>query len=67
LVLARRVCDKRISINNSSIKSDKVDRASVLAVSKAINGINKNTGLPNGFEARLRETQDAAIILMDDV
>ena len=52
---------------NSVITTNLIDKAAVFAVYRAINGINRTTGLPNNFDERLKETEDAAIILMDDV
>ncbi len=50
---------------NSIITSDAINRASVRAVARAINGINRQTGEPNGLNERLAETQAIAAILMD--
>ena len=50
---------------NSIITTDAINRASVRAVARAINGINRQTGEPNGLNERLAETQDIEIILMD--
>lgn len=50
---------------NSIISTDVIDRASVRAVARAINGINRQTGEPNGLAERLTETQAVEAILMD--
>jgi hydroxyethylthiazole kinase len=52
---------------NSIIATQAVDRQSVRAVARAINGINRQTGDPNGLTERLAETQDVALVLLDGV
>lgn len=50
---------------NSIITSLTIDRQSVRAVARAINGINRQTGDPNGLDERLAATQEIELILMD--
>lgn len=50
---------------NSIIINDTIDQASVRAVARAINGINRQTGEPNGLDERLAESVDIEPILMD--
>jgi predicted chitinase len=50
---------------NSIITSNQIDRASVRAVARAINGVNRQTGEPNGLNERLAESEAAQLILMD--
>jgi predicted chitinase len=52
---------------NSIIAGTVIDRPSVRVVARAINGINRQTGEPNGLNERLAESQDVAQVLMDDV
>jgi predicted chitinase len=52
---------------NLIITSDQIDRASVRAVARAINGINKKTGEPNGLDERLAESIAVQTVLMDGV
>jgi predicted chitinase len=52
---------------NSIITSNVIDRQTVRAVARAINGINRQTGEPNGLNERLTESQAVEIILMDIV
>jgi predicted chitinase len=52
---------------NSIITSDAINRATVRAVARAINGINRQTGEPSGLNERLTETEDISIILMDSL
>jgi predicted chitinase len=52
---------------NSIIATQLVDRQSVRAVAVAINGINRQTGDPNGLAERLAETQDVALVLLDGI
>lgn len=50
---------------NSVIESNVIDRNTVRSVSRAINGVNRQTGDPNGLEQRLAESRHAETILMD--
>lgn len=50
---------------NSVIATDTIDRTSVFAVSRAINGINRATGEPNGLPQRITASQHAGRILLD--
>lgn len=50
---------------NSIITGDDINRQSVRAVARAINGINRNTGEPNGLNERLAETIAIEMIIMD--
>jgi hydroxyethylthiazole kinase len=52
---------------NSIITGTVIDRPSVRVVARAINGINRQTGEPNGLNERLAESRDVAQVLMDDV
>ena len=52
---------------NSIITSLTIDRQSVRTVARAINGINRQTGDPNGLDERLAETQAIEVILMDGI
>ncbi|ATE72010.1 hypothetical protein [Lysobacter capsici] len=51
---------------NNVITNNTIDRASVRAVARAINGLNRN-GDPNGLQERLDETNHVAPIIMDGV
>ncbi len=50
---------------NSAITTTVIDRTSVFAVSRAINGINRATGEPNGLAVRITASQRAGRILLD--
>lgn len=50
---------------NTIINSNTIDRATVRAVARAINGINRQTGDPNGLNERINESRRIEIILMD--
>lgn len=50
---------------NSAIMTSTIDRASVFAVSRVINGINRATGEPNGLAQRITASQRAGSILLD--
>lgn len=50
---------------NTVVTSNVIDRATVRAVARAINGINRQTGDPNGLDERLAESQDVETVLMD--
>lgn len=50
---------------NSVITGNTIDRQSVRAVARAINGVNRSTGDPNQLTERLNETVAVSAILMD--
>ena len=50
---------------NTIIVNDTIDRTSVRSVARAINGINRQTGEPNGLDERLAESLAVEAILMD--
>lgn len=50
---------------NSVINNNTIDRATVRLVARAINGVNRQTGDPNGLDDRLAESEAIEIILMD--
>lgn len=50
---------------NSVITNNAIDRATVRAVARAINGINRQTGDPNGLDERTSESEAIGIVLMD--
>ncbi|MCT9118810.1 M23 family metallopeptidase [Cupriavidus gilardii] len=52
---------------NSTITSDEISRATVRAVAKAINGVNRNTGDPNQLSERLTETSAVANVILDNI
>jgi hydroxyethylthiazole kinase len=52
---------------NSIITTATIDRQSVRAVARAINGINRQTGDPNGLTERLAESLDVGVVLLDSV
>lgn len=52
---------------NSIITSRNIDRASVFAVARAINGINGSTGEPNGLTDRLSATTTIGKIMLDEI
>lgn len=52
---------------NSIISTHTIDRQSVRSVSRAINGINRQTGEPNGLAERLSATINVSTILLDSI
>jgi predicted chitinase len=56
--------NKFITIN-SSIQELNVSYQAIFSVSRAINGINRKTGKPNGLEDRINHTQRISKIIMD--
>lgn len=58
--------NRSLSINKA-ISSTVINRDSVFAVSKAINGINPQTKEPNGLADRLRHTERISKIVMDTI
>ncbi|MGY0653003.1 M23 family metallopeptidase [Luteimonas sp. A537] len=50
---------------NSVVTNNTIDRATVRAVARAINGVNRQTGDPNGLDERLAESEAIEIVLMD--
>ncbi|WP_434212457.1 M23 family metallopeptidase [[Pseudomonas] boreopolis] len=50
---------------NTVITTNTINRTSVRSVAVAINGVNPQTGDPNGLDERLRETEDVSKTLMD--
>jgi predicted chitinase len=52
---------------NSIIATQAIDRQSVRAVARAINGVNRQTGDPNGLSERLAETEDIQSVLLDGI
>lgn len=50
---------------NTIITNNIIDRATVRSVARAINGVNRQTGDPNGLNERLTESLAVEKILMD--
>lgn len=51
---------------NTEITSNLINRTTVRVVSRAINGVNRSTGDPNGLTERIQETTRSSSVLLDE-